>query len=122
MGARAKAWCLLMHAEASLSLSLSLCLAAVATAAAEGGAAPDLPLAGKSAEVPLKLMEFCGSVARLAWAKANGCPWGGTTCAYVAVEGRLEVLQWARGREDVCRRRSGRAPGDQETLKSARAE
>ena len=47
-------------------------LAAVVRAAAEDR----LPCAGKSAGVPLKLVDFVGSVARLMWAKANGCPWG----------------------------------------------
>ena len=66
-------------------------LIAVATAGS------DLPWGGKSAGVPLKLKEFCGSVARLAWAKANGCPWGEERiCAYVAMGGKLKVLIWAR--------------------------
>jgi len=37
--------------------------------------AANLPRTGKSAGVPLKLNEFVGSIVRLAWAKANGCPW-----------------------------------------------
>ena len=34
-----------------------------------------LTCAGKSEGVPLKLVDFIGSAGRLAWAKANGCPW-----------------------------------------------
>ena len=57
---------------------------------------PPLPCAGKSAGVPLKLVDFVGSVARLAWAKANGCPWGDErTSALAAHGGHPEVLQWA---------------------------
>ena len=48
-------------------------LAAVVRAASEDR----LPCAGKSRGVPLKLVDFVGSVARLRWAKVNGCPWGG---------------------------------------------
>jgi len=53
----------------------------------------------------LKLAEFCTSVDRLAWAKANGCPWGlsnpdtwmdDNPCAVAAGGGHLEVLKWAR--------------------------
>ena len=36
-----------------------------------------LPRARKSAGVPLKLVDFLGSVKQLAWAKSNGCPWHG---------------------------------------------
>jgi hypothetical protein len=39
--------------------------------------ANNLPRAGKSAGVPLRLRDFVGSVERLAWAKDNGCPWWG---------------------------------------------
>jgi len=56
----------------------------------------NLPRAGKGGAVPLLLSEFVGSVARLAWAKANGCPWGVETCGCIAWGGRPEVLQWAR--------------------------
>jgi hypothetical protein len=45
--------------------------------------------------VKLKLPEFVGSAARLAWAKQNGCPWVALTCALVARGGDLEALQWA---------------------------
>jgi len=44
----------------------------------------------------LKLKDFFGSVERLAWAKANRCPWSMPTCAYVAEGGHLEALRWAR--------------------------
>ena len=58
--------------------------------------ASGLQRAGKSARVPLKLSEFVGSVERLAWAKANRCPWEAQTCATAAKFGDLEVLQWAQ--------------------------
>ena len=58
--------------------------------------ASDLPRAGKSAGMPLRLKEFCGSVGRLAWARVNGCPWEMLTCAIAAKGGHLEVLEWAR--------------------------
>jgi len=44
------------------------------------------------------MSEFCTSVERLAWAKANSCPCGARTSALAARGGRLEVLQWARER------------------------
>jgi len=70
-------------------------------------AASDLPRAGarlvgrvvrgKSEWVVThRLVAFCTSVERLAWAKSNGCPWVKRTCATAAWVGRLEVLQWAR--------------------------
>jgi len=55
-----------------------------------------MPRAGKSAGVPLKIDDFVWSVGRLAWAKANGCPWVERTCALAALDGHLEVLRWAR--------------------------
>jgi hypothetical protein len=55
-----------------------------------------LPRAGIAEGVPLMVTEFCGSVERLAWAKANGCPWDERTCASAARGGFLEVLRWAR--------------------------
>jgi len=33
------------------------------------------PRAGEGGAAPLKVKEFVGSVARLEWAKDNGCPW-----------------------------------------------
>jgi len=39
--------------------------------------ASGLPRLPKGVRVWLRLMEFCTSVERLAWAKANGCPWAG---------------------------------------------
>ena len=64
--------------------------------------------AGKCEGVPLELRDFVWSVRRLAWAKANGCPWDESTCHAVARGGHLEVLQWARERhcpwnEATCR-------------------
>jgi len=69
-------------------------LAAVSSAAAAVDS--DLPRAGKSAGVPLKLLEFFGSAERLAWGKSNGCPWIAATCQLLAKHGQLEALQWAR--------------------------
>jgi hypothetical protein len=43
-----------------------------------------------------KLVDFLGSIERLAWAKANGCPWTAGTCRYVARGGHLEALRWMR--------------------------
>jgi hypothetical protein len=55
-----------------------------------------LPCAGITEGAPLRVTEFCGTVDRLAWAKANGCPWNERTCALTARSGRIEVLMWAR--------------------------
>ena len=41
-----------------------------------------------------KVVVFIGSIERLAWAKANGCPWTADTFLYAAVGGNLEVLHW----------------------------
>ena len=54
--------------------------------------------------VRLRLRKFCTSAERLAWPKANGCPWGlpdnwfrsTNPCALAAGGGHLEALQWAR--------------------------
>jgi hypothetical protein len=72
----------------------SLLLSAVVAAAAE--VESDLPRAGKSAGVPLYVVDFVGSEKWLAWAKSNGCPWTVETCALVAQGGHVEVLMWAR--------------------------
>jgi hypothetical protein len=56
----------------------------------------------------LRVKDFVGSVERLAWAKARGCPWENTRiCEYAAEDGHLEVLKWL---ECVLVRRFGRAP------------
>ena len=55
-----------------------------------------LPRAGKGGSVRLKLVDFVGSVRRLAWAKDNGCPWHERNLRTAAEGGHLEVLQWAR--------------------------
>jgi hypothetical protein len=47
-----------------------------------------------------RLVDFVGSIERLAWAKASGCPWVARTCALVARGGHLEVLRWVR--ENNC--------------------
>jgi len=44
----------------------------------------------------LRVQNFVGSVARLAWAKARGCPWDEEVCFAASRGGRLEVLKWAR--------------------------
>ena len=62
--------------------------------------ASSLPRAGTEEGGPLKITELCGSVQRLAWAKANDCPWVAKTCALAARSGRVEVLRWAR--ENRC--------------------
>jgi hypothetical protein len=43
-----------------------------------------------------KLGDFLGSAERLAWARANGCPWNRRTCQLAAARGKLEALQWMR--------------------------
>jgi len=80
-----------------------------------------LPRAGKSAGVPPKLADFIGSVARLSWAKTNGCPWVVKTSWCIAVRGCLEVLQRARANDcpwdannALHASRSRRAPGGPE--------
>jgi hypothetical protein len=55
----------------------------------------DLACAGRTVGVKLKLADFVGSAGRLAWAKANRCPWVARTCALVARVGDLDALQWA---------------------------
>ena len=60
----------------------------------------DLPRAGVSDEVPLKVSRFVRSVALLAWAKDHGCPWTEKTLSLTAEGGRLEVMRWAR--EHAC--------------------
>jgi hypothetical protein len=60
--------------------------------------ASGLPRVPKTPVVRLRRSEFCTSVERLTWAKANGLPWNEGTCAYIARVGHLDVLQWARVR------------------------
>ena len=55
----------------------------------------DLPRAGVSEEVPLKVNQFVGSVKRLAWAKEHGCPWTDRTVALACEGGRMDVVLWA---------------------------
>ena len=43
-----------------------------------------------------RVKDFVGSVMRLAWAKAMGCPWTAETCSIIAERGDLRVLMWAR--------------------------
>jgi len=65
--------------------------------------ASGLPRLPRGVTVRLGLWEFCMSVERLAWAKANGCWWGvpnydgsNNTCALAAEGGYLAVLRGAR--------------------------
>jgi len=58
----------------------------------------NLPRAGSTAGPRLMLDAFCGSVQRLAWAKANGCPLNEKVCSNAARGGQLDVLRWARKR------------------------
>ena len=58
--------------------------------------AANLPCAGKSPGLPFVLKDFAGSAELLARARANGCPWESRTCAGLAADGHLGVLQWAR--------------------------
>jgi hypothetical protein len=59
----------------------------------------NLPCAGKTAGSRLKLDAFCRSFQRLAWAKANGCPWNEKVCSNAARGGHVDVLRWARENE-----------------------
>jgi len=43
----------------------------------------------------LRVMEFVGSVERLAWAKERGCPWDHEVFAAAAFCENLDVLRWA---------------------------
>jgi len=42
------------------------------------------------------LRAFLGSAERLAWAKANGCPWDLRTCELAVAGGKLEALKRVR--------------------------
>ena len=53
----------------------------------------------KHVRVRLRLEEFCTSAERLAWDKANGCPWDEWASETVARGGHLEGLRWAREHE-----------------------
>ena len=57
--------------------------------------ASGLAIRGKPG-APFKVTDFAGSEERLAWAKANRCPWEQKTCECIAKGGHLEVLRWAR--------------------------
>ena len=48
------------------------------------------------------MQDFVGSVERLAWAKAMGCPWTIRICAELAGNGNLRVLKWARAQDPPC--------------------
>jgi len=52
--------------------------------------------AGQPPHAPLRVIDFVGSIERLAFAKESGCPWQAETCAIVARGGNLDVLIWAR--------------------------
>ena len=51
---------------------------------------------GRGAVRIFKLRKFLVSSERLAWANANGCPWGTRTTSLAARGGHLEVLKWLR--------------------------
>jgi hypothetical protein len=70
----------------------------------------------------LKLRYFFESVERLAWDKANGCPWTAATCMHLAWHAPLEVFTWARLEHDCPwdRRTCEHAVGRLEVLKWAR--
>jgi len=51
--------------------------------------------AGGGGPFLLRVQDFVGSVERLAWAKARGCPWDASVCASAAWGGNLEVLKFA---------------------------
>jgi len=59
-----------------------------------------LACAGRTVGVPLKVVDFAGSVGRLAWAQANGCPASeiltSALVELVAGGGHLEALQSAQ--------------------------
>jgi hypothetical protein len=71
-------------------------LAQTGSACRAAVAASDLPRSGTTEEalgstlwvVTHRLGEFVGSVERLAWAKASGCPWVTATCALHAGDSR----------------------------------
>ena len=44
---------------------------------------------------------FCNSIARLVWARLDGCPWSDNLCRAAAGGGHLEVLKYLR--ENGCR-------------------
>jgi hypothetical protein len=52
--------------------------------------------------VKLEVKGFVASVALLAWAKDNGCPWTAATCAAIAENGKLEALEFARSHDRPC--------------------
>jgi len=45
---------------------------------------------------------FVASIARLRWARENGCQWDGWISSFVASGGCLEVLKWARAQDPPC--------------------
>ena len=55
---------------------------------------PGLLRAGKAGAPALHFSAFVRSAERLAWARANGCPWDTMTCAFLATGAPLKVLIW----------------------------
>jgi len=51
---------------------------------------------------PLNSSDFTNTVARLRWARDNGCRWDESICVAAAKGGHLEVLQWAREQDLPC--------------------
>jgi hypothetical protein len=70
--------------------------ARVGSASRAAVVASGLPRAGATVGVPLNIRGFCRPVERLAWAKANECPWVAKMCALATRSGRLQVLRRAR--------------------------
>ena len=70
--------------------------ASVGKAARSAVVASGLPRAGTTAGMPLKVDDFVGSVALLAWAKDNGCPWTAETFGAIGEGGNMAELVWAR--------------------------
>jgi len=76
------------------------------------GLPPATTTTGGGAARVFNISYFSVSIERLAWAKANGCPWTEETCMDVALVAPLEVFTWAR--EHDC-------PWDKRTCELGRA-
>ena len=97
--------------------------------------ASGLPRLPSAVRVCLQLRELCTSAERLAWARANGCPWGAPLiigdrrmewypCALAAAGGHLDALQWARAQGcewDGAKCAGAAAGGHLDVLQWARA-
>jgi hypothetical protein len=72
------------------------CRAAVAASGLPCGGTRRVVQGTSALVVTHRLVQFCTSVERLAWAKASGFQWTGRTYRIVARVGCLDVLRWAR--------------------------